>query len=42
MKTISLVLFSVVIFAAASCGGKHTCATYLKNTKEVKTNQERN
>lgn len=36
-----MVVFSVVIFAATSCGGHRTCATYLKNTKEVKTDQER-
>lgn len=42
MKIKLLVIFAVVIVAASSCGGHRTCATYLKNTKEVKTNQERN
>jgi hypothetical protein len=42
MKIKLMVVLAVVIFAATSCGGHKTCATYLKNTKEVKTNQERN
>jgi hypothetical protein len=39
MKIKLMVILAVVTMAMASCSQHRTCATYLKNTKEVK--QER-
>jgi hypothetical protein len=37
MKTNILVILAVVIFAAVSCQPHRTCPTYLKDTKQIKS-----
>jgi hypothetical protein len=37
MKTNLLLILAVVLFAAASCQPHRTCPTYLKDTKQIKS-----
>jgi hypothetical protein len=41
MKTNVLVIFSLLLIVAASCQPHRTCPTYLKDTKQIKSTENK-